>query len=255
MATYILYVENSGPQLTGQPSVENDSRRGFPRWWVSYVPGHISTRLPIIYLIFRPYGIELLLLIEWFDEILRCLDAWAKKSAGVVYGSFRLYPFSVLGNDVMYLSEVCNSTGWRFDGFAGGGAGGAMKIGICMGMGRCLRSLPMVPSLSSFAAWSEYDKYEIMLVIFIVTCTLWSVFRIWMTFCVKVTWSSTRKFVKHILHMNVYMKYDVSLTCLYFLFSPALTAWTWSGLLIDLSNILIMCLASSFVDLRWLFLQ
>ena len=30
----------------------------------------------------------------------------------------------------------------------------------------------MVPSLSSSAALDEYEKYEMMLVIFIVTCTL-----------------------------------------------------------------------------------
>ena len=34
-----------------------------------------------------------------------------KDSAGVVYGSFRLVTFYVLGTDVESLSEVCNSTG------------------------------------------------------------------------------------------------------------------------------------------------
>ena len=74
-------------------------------------------------------------------------------------------------------------------------------------------------------------------------------------FCDRVLCNSTRKFVQHLLHMNVEMKHDVSLPCLYFLFSPALTAWTWLGFLITFSSILTICLASSYVDLRWVFLQ
>ena len=45
-------------------------------------------------------------------------------------GSFKLGPYSIFGTDVMSLSKVCNSTGWRLDGFTGGGDDGAVKLGI-----------------------------------------------------------------------------------------------------------------------------
>ena len=67
-------------------------------------------------------------------------------------GSFRLGPFALFGTDVMSLSKVWNSKGWRFDGFDGGGADGAMKIGIGVGMGGLLIYSPMVPSFSSSEA-------------------------------------------------------------------------------------------------------
>ena len=50
--------------------------------------------------------------------------------------------------------------------------------------------------------------------------------RIWILFCARVLWNSTRKVVQHLLDMDVEMKYDVSLPCLYLLLSPTLTAWT-----------------------------
>ena len=56
-------------------------------------------------------------------------------------------PFAFFGTDVMYLPKVWNYIGLRFDGFEVGGDDGAMKIGIGVDMGGCLRSAPMVPSL------------------------------------------------------------------------------------------------------------
>ena len=56
--------------------------------------------------------------------------------------------------------------------------------------------------------------------------------------------------MQHLLHMNVEMKCDVILPCLYLLLSPAMTAWDWSGLLIVSSIMLTMCLASSSVALQ-----
>ena len=86
-------------------------------------------------------------------------------------------------------------------------------------------------------------------------CPLWSGLRIWILFCARVLCNSTSKVVQHLLHMNVEMKHDASLLSLYFLFSTALTAWNWSGLLIALSSIFTMCLASSYVALWWVLLQ
>ena len=77
---------------------------------------------------FSPSGVELSLLMSYFADILRCWDVWAKGfmltfvSEGVVDGGFRLVPLAVLGADFMLLSEVYNSTCWKFDGFEGGGA-------------------------------------------------------------------------------------------------------------------------------------
>ena len=179
MAASIWFVEHSGTQLIGYPSIENDCRRGFAQCWVAYVYGHMITRLPIISLISTPFDIEISLLIYCFTDILICWDVWAKESACVVDGSFRLRPFSVFGTDIMSLSKVCNSTGWMFDGFAGVRDAGPMNIEIGVDMSWWLRSAPMVPSLSSSVVWAEHDKYEIMLVIFLVTCKLWSLLRIW----------------------------------------------------------------------------
>ena len=55
--------------------------------------------------------------------------------------------------------KVWNFTCWIFDGCAVGGADGAMKIGIGVYMGGCLKSAPMIPSLSSSTAWAEHEKY------------------------------------------------------------------------------------------------
>ena len=71
-------------------------------------------------------------------------------------GSFRLGPFAFFGTDIIYLSKVLNYKGWRFDGFEGGGADGAMKIGIGVDMGGWLISSPMVTSFSSSEAWYEH---------------------------------------------------------------------------------------------------
>ena len=94
-------------------------------------------------------------------------------SAGVVDGGFRLVPLYFLGTDVMPLSEVWNSTCWKFGGFAGGGDDGALvfsmvyighlyllplNIGISVDIGGCLSYEPMFPSLSYSAALSEHDK-------------------------------------------------------------------------------------------------
>ena len=255
MYASICSVDHSEPQLKRHQSVGNYCRRYFARWWVEYVRGHMSLSSPILSLVFSPSGIEISLLIACFDETLRCWDVWAKDSAGVVGGSFRMGPFSVLGTDVMSFYEVWIFTGWSFYGFAGGGDNVAMNIGIGIDLGGWLRYAPMVTSLIYSAAWSEYEKHEIMLVIFIVTCTLWSVFIIWIIFYSKVPCNSTRKVVKYVLHMNVEIKHEIILLCLYLLFSPTLTAWTWLVFLITLSNIFTMCLASSYVALRWFFLH
>ena len=82
----------------------------------------------------------------------------------------------------MYLTKVWNSTGWSFDGFEGGEADGAMTIGIGIDIGECLISAPIFTSFSSSAVWYEPEKYEMMLVIFIVTYTLRSVPRICIIF-------------------------------------------------------------------------
>ena len=60
---------------------------------------------------------------------------------------------------------------------------------------------------------------------------------------------------KHIPHMNVEMKYDVSLKCIYLPSSPALTVWTWSVFLVTLSMIYNMCFASSSAALWWILFQ
>ena len=117
MAASIFSVDHDGPLLTVNNSVESDCRRGFTRWWVEYVRSHMSPISPILSLVFNSSGIELSLLIYCFSDILRCWNVWAKESECVVDGSFRLGPFSVFGTDVMYLSKVWNSTGWKFDGF------------------------------------------------------------------------------------------------------------------------------------------
>ena len=44
----IFSVDHAGIQFTGQPSVDNNCRRGFTRWWVAYVRGHMSPSLPIL---------------------------------------------------------------------------------------------------------------------------------------------------------------------------------------------------------------
>ena len=62
IAASIFSVDHAGPQLTGQPSVDNNCRRGFSLWRVAYVRGHMSPILPILSLILRPSGIELFLL-------------------------------------------------------------------------------------------------------------------------------------------------------------------------------------------------
>ena len=90
MDASIWSIDYSRPQLTGNTLVENYRRRGFARWWVAYVSSHMSPRLPILSLIFSPSGIDISLLISWFTEILRCWDVWAKESACVVDGSFRM---------------------------------------------------------------------------------------------------------------------------------------------------------------------
>ena len=59
IAASILPVDHNGPQFTVHPSVENYCRRGFPLWWVSYVHGHMSPILTILYLIFRHSGIDI----------------------------------------------------------------------------------------------------------------------------------------------------------------------------------------------------
>ena len=162
IAASIFSVDHDGPKFTGQASVDNDCRRGFSRWWryLAYVHGHMSPSLPIIYLMFSPSGIELSLLMAWFVDIFSCWDVWAKDSAGVVDGCLRLDPFEVWGTDVMCLSGVWNSTCWIFNDYAGSGDDGSMKIGIGVDMGGCLRSSPMITSLSYSSAWAEHDKCE-----------------------------------------------------------------------------------------------
>ena len=148
IADSIYSVDHAGPQMTGQPWVYNGCRRGFSQWWVAYVCSHMSPSLPITSLIFRPFRIDLSLLMACFADIFRCWDVWAKESAGVVDGCLRLGPFEVWGTDVMCLYGVWNFTCWIFNGCAGGGADGATKIGIGVDMGGCLRYAPMIPSLS-----------------------------------------------------------------------------------------------------------
>ena len=217
MAASIWFVEHSGTHLIGYPSIENDCRRGFAQCWVAYVYGHMITRLPIISLISTPFDIEISLLIYCFTDIFICWDVWSKESACVVDDSFILGHFDILGTDVMYLSEVWNYTGWIFDGFAYCGDDDAMQIGIGFDMGGWLRPSLMFNSLSYSAAWYEHEKYAMMVVIFIVTCSLWSVLRVCIIFCAKVPCNSTRKVMKHVLHINVEMKHDVGLLCLYLL--------------------------------------
>ena len=68
-------------------------------------------------------------------------------SSEYVYVGLRLVPLAILGTDVMPLSEVWNSTCWKFDGFAGGGAYGdlifamldvgrvyMLQVKICIGV-------------------------------------------------------------------------------------------------------------------------
>ena len=210
--------------------------------------------LPIISLIFILSGIELSLMIACFTEILICWDVWAKESEGVVVGCLRLVPFEVWWTDGMCLSGVWNFTCWTFDGCTGEGADGAMKIGIGVDMGGCLISSPMIPSLCFSEEWDKHEKCE-MCYLFSVICPLWSGLIIWVLFCDRVLCNSTRKVVQYLLHMNIEMKHDVSLPYIYFLFSPTLTAWTWSGLLIALSSILTMWMDSSSMALLWVLLQ
>ena len=71
----------------------------------------------------------------------------------------------------------------------------------------------------------------------------------------RVLCNSKRKVLQHLLHMNVEMKHDIILPCIYFILSPALSAFIWSIFLIAWSSKLTMCLASSYVDLLWVFLH
>ena len=125
---------------------------------------------------FSLYGIDILLLIDGFARIFRSWDIWANElmltfvSESVVDGGFRITLLAFLGTGFLFSSEFWNSTCWKLDEFAGGGAGGAMifamvdagrvyllpmNIGNGIDMVGCLSSTLMVPSLSSSAEWAE----------------------------------------------------------------------------------------------------
>ena len=126
--------------------------------------------------------------------------------------------------------RVWNFTCWRFDGCAGGGADGAMNIGIGVDMVGCLISSPMVPSLSYSAEWAKHDKFE-MCWWFYVIYTLWSGLRIWMMFFGRLLCNSSRKVVQYFLHMNAEMKHDVSLPCIYLQYSLlGISEWAANGI-------------------------
>ena len=101
-------------------------------------------------------------------------------STGVVDGGFRLVPLAVLVADIIFLSEVWNSTCWQFGGFPGGGAYGAMifamiefgrvyvlpvKIVIGLDMGNCLGSVPNFSDWVTLQHDLNMREFEVVLVI------------------------------------------------------------------------------------------